>query len=154
MPDQPTGHIADGLHILPLRIFYEDTDMSGVVYHANYLRYMERGRSDFLRMIGVSHTELLARPDPISWALIHIDVRFVKPARIEDAIEVHTRYAALRGARLHIDQEVVRGGEVLVRARVTAACVRPDGRAARMPRDMLAKLAPYLGSAEAARARP
>ena len=129
----PSGFFRDGIHILPVRIYYEDTDFSGVVYHANYLRYMERGRSDCLRLIGVSHRQLMSDRKPVAWTIVHMEIDFLKPALIEDALEVHTAYTKFSGARLFASQEIKRGDEDLVRATLEAACVTQEGRATRIP---------------------
>src|SRR3954451_12506655 len=92
------GWLVGREHQLPVRIYYEDTDFSGVVYHANYLRYFERGRSDFLRLAGISHTDLGALPEPLVFAVARIDIRYYRPARIDDLIRVVTQPATVRAA--------------------------------------------------------
>jgi len=139
------GRLVGGGHVLPIRIYFEDTDFSGVVYHANYLRFMERGRSDMLRLLGVNHDELDegALGERLAFAVRHIDVEFLRPARIDDLIEVETRAAETAGARLVLDQVVRRGADVLVKAKVTIVMINADGRARRLPsavRDTLAAL--------------
>ncbi len=131
-----SGWFDQGVHILPVRIYYEDTDVSGVVYHANYLRYMERGRSDYLRLVGVHHNELMSGDAAVSWAIRHLDIDFLKPARIDDSLEVHTSYTKLTGARLFARQIVKRADEDLVRADLEAVCVSLEGRATRIPRSV------------------
>ncbi len=136
----PSGYLRHGIHILPVRIYYEDTDFTGVVYHANYLRFMERGRSDYLRLIGISHRSLMADQNPEAWTIVHMEIDFLKPASIEDALEVHTAYTRFSGARLFVSQQIKRGDDDLVRATLEAACVTLDGRATRIPtaaRDVL-----------------
>lgn len=140
----PSGYFRDRIHILPVRIYYEDTDLSGVVYHANYLRYMERGRSDYLRLIGVSHRSLMADQNPVTWTIVHMEIDFLKPALIEDALEVHTAYVRLSGARLFACQQIKRGDEDLVRAKLEAACVTLEGRATRIPIEVRNALDSYL----------
>src|SRR5256885_3013805 len=97
---QGTGRFEGKTYILPIRIYYEDTDLSGIVYHANYLRYMERGRSEFFRSVGIVKLAQLEGPDPTAWTLRRIELEYLKPARLDDVIEVHTRATALTGARL------------------------------------------------------
>lgn len=94
VPDHaPTAGWFEGReHRLPVRIYYEDTDFTGVVYHANYVRYFERGRSDFLRLAGVSHSDLLERDDPAAFVVTRLEIDFKKAARIDDALTVHTTY--------------------------------------------------------------
>ena len=138
------GFFRDGIHILPIRIYFEDTDFSGVVYHANYLRYFERGRSDCLRAIGVPHNELLDSETPVVWTIRRMELDFIKPARIDDALEVHTAYTKMSGARLNADQVVRRDGEDLVRAHLEAACITPEGKATRIPKPAMEKIRKHI----------
>lgn len=145
MTDQPSAGRFEGReHLLPVRVYYEDTDFTGLVYHANYVRYFERGRSDFLRMIGLGHAGLLAARPPMAFALSRLDLTYLKPARIDDALVVRTAYDAVRGARLLISQVVERAGEVLCRADVTAVCIDLDGRPKRPPKSLVEAVAPWL----------
>ena len=127
-----------------MRVYYEDTDFTGVVYHANYLRYFERGRSDFLRAIGVGHAELLADAEPTAFAVSRIDLRYLRAARIDDALLVRTHYRDVRGPRLLIEQTILRGDEAVCVASVEAVCIRPDGRAKRPPRALVERIRPWL----------
>jgi acyl-CoA thioester hydrolase len=131
-------------HQLPVRVYYEDTDFTGVVYHANYARYFERGRSDFLRLAGVHHNELAARDDPSAFVVTRLAMDFVKAARIDDALLVKTRYDTVRGPRLYIRQTIVRGDRLIARAEVEAACITLDGRARKPARDLVEILKPLL----------
>jgi acyl-CoA thioester hydrolase len=143
----PSAGWLDGReHVLPVRIYYEDTDFTGVVYHANYLRYFERGRSDFLRLAGVSHADLLARDDPAAFTVVRMTVDFKRPARIDDALHVRTTYDAARGPRLFISQRIVRGDELITTAAVEAACIDLSGRARKPPAGLIAALAPLFGT--------
>ena len=145
MSDDPyAGRFEGGEHLLPVRVYYEDTDASGIVYHANYLRYCERGRTDFLRLAGVSHTELRARAEPIVFVVRGVSLKFLRPAKVDDALLVRTRYGRLERARIHIDQQVERDGEVLCRAEVEVVCIHLDGRPARPPADMVDKLRRHI----------
>lgn len=142
---EPTAGILDGkTHLLPVRVYYEDTDFTGVVYHANYLRYFERGRSDFLRLAGVNHTDLLSREDPSAFAVTQITVAFKRAARVDDALVVRTQYQTVKGVRLLIGQAVVRGAELIATAQVEAVCITPDGRPRRPPADLVARLKPLF----------
>jgi acyl-CoA thioester hydrolase len=142
---EPTAGVLEGkTHLLPVRVYYEDTDFTGVVYHANYLRYFERGRSDFLRLAGVSHTELARGDDPTAFAVTQMTLGFRRAARVDDALVVRTEYQAIRGARLIIAQEIRRGGEVIAKAQVEAVCITPDGRAKRPPAELSARLKPLF----------
>ncbi|AWI91359.1 tol-pal system-associated acyl-CoA thioesterase [Methylobacterium sp. DM1] len=142
--DPTTG--ADA-HRLPLRIYYEDTDFSGFVYHASYLRFMERGRTELLRGLAGDQSDLHADGTGLVFVVRKMTLDFLKPACMDDLIEVHTRSSELRGASMHLAQEVRRGEDVLVRAEVVVACVR-NGRAIRLP-DALRRALTPPGSASA-----
>jgi len=131
-------------HQLPVRIYYEDTDFTGVVYHANYLRYFERGRSDFFRLVGVSHSALLDRPDPAAFTIVRMTVDFKRAARIDDALLVRTTYDAVKGPRLFISQRITRGEELVAAAHVEAACIDLKGRARKPPAGLAEALAPLF----------
>jgi acyl-CoA thioester hydrolase len=142
---QPSmGWLEGREHVLPVRIYYEDTDFTGVVYHANYLRYFERGRSDFLRLAGVSHQALLETPDPAAFTVTRIAVEFKAAARIDDALAVRTTYDAVRGPRLMISQRILRGRDLIATADVEAACIGLDGRARRPPPGLVVALKPLF----------
>ena len=124
---------------LPIRIYYEDTDFSGVVYHAAYLKFFERGRTESLRHFGVTHTELLTRDEPLAFAIRKMTTEWISPARIDDLIEVRTSFAAVKGARMLIDQEIWREEILIARAEVEAVCMSLAGRPRRLPIDVTAK---------------
>ncbi|QTN21075.1 tol-pal system-associated acyl-CoA thioesterase [Brevundimonas sp. AJA228-03] len=131
---------------MPVRVYYEDTDFTGVVYHANYVRYFERGRSDFLRALGIGHAQLLEGEAPMAFVIAEMRLQFVKPARIDDAMVVRTTYDAVKGPRLMISQAVERDGEALCRAEVTAVCIHLDGRPRRPTKALVEAVAPWLAS--------
>jgi acyl-CoA thioester hydrolase len=141
------GFFRGSEHILPVRVYYEDTDFSGVVYHGAYVRFMERGRSDFLRLIGISHRDLLALDEPIAFTIQRLEIDFYKPARIDDALEVRTAYTRATGARIEARQDIWRGGEQLTTGRVHAACINLEGRARRLPPSVRAALASRITDA-------
>ena len=138
------GEVVGREHRLAVRIYYEDTDFTGLVYHANYLRYLERGRSDFLRLAGVSHRDLLGREDPSAFVVTRMEIDWKAPARIDDALLVRTTYDVARGPRLHISQRITRGDEVLVEAKIFTACITPAGRPRKPPGGLHDLLKPYL----------
>lgn len=141
----PTAGRFDGrVHILPVRIYYEDTDFTGLVYHANYLRYCERGRSDFLRLAGVHHSVMLEGPEPLGFAVNKITLQFQKAARIDDALAVKSTFDAIRGPRMFISQAVEREGTLLVRAAVEVCCISLTGKPRRPPAALLDALKPFL----------
>jgi acyl-CoA thioester hydrolase len=144
-PDAPSAGRFDGrLHRLPVRVYYEDTDFTGVVYHANYLRFFERGRSDFVRQIGVSHTDLLTEAKPTAFSVVQITVKYRRAARVDDALTVTTSFDTVQGARLMIAQTIARGAEEVAAAAVEACCIDMQGRAIRPPASLLQRLKPYL----------
>lgn len=148
MTDQPTVGRFDGrAHLLPVRVYYEDTDFTGVVYHANYVRYFERGRSDFLRTIGIGHSQLLEGEAPMAFVIAEMKLHFVKPARIDDALIVRTTYDAVKGPRLMISQVIERDGQALCRADVVAVCIHLDGRPRRPTKALVEAVDPWLVSA-------
>jgi len=149
--DPGAGFIAGREHRLPLRIYYEDTDFSGVVYHANYVRYLERGRSEFIRAVGASHSSLMAAKMPVTFMVSALDLRFVRPARIDDRLEIRTTVELARGARIACRQRIVRSGETILEADVENVCVSLDGRPRRVPAEVLQRMAAYLPGAAPAR---
>jgi len=141
--DPSAGRFCGREHILPLRIYYEDTDLSGAVYHANYVRYLERGRSEFIRAIWASHTDMLQGPQPFTFMVSRLDLRFVRPARIDDRLEVRTFTEFTRGARMASRQLVTRAGQLILEAHVEDVCVSLDGRPRRLPKLMCERIAAY-----------
>jgi acyl-CoA thioester hydrolase len=133
MTDAPTaGRFIGRDHHLPIRIYFEDTDFSGFVYHANYLRYMERARSDMLRCAGIGQLEAFAGGEGV-YAVAELSVKYVKPARFDDALLIVSTVEQLRAATVVIHQRVMRGDELLTKAEVLAAFLSPEGRPRRQP---------------------
>lgn len=128
-----------GEHVLDVRVYYEDTDAGGIVYHANYLRFMERGRTAMMRRLGYRHTEL-AETAGVSFAVRRATIDFVAPARLDDALEVITRITDIRGASFAVAQSVRRDGRDLARADLKLALLNPEGRPARAPTALRAAL--------------
>ena len=127
-----SGRLVDGVHVLPLRIYYEDTDAAGIVYYANWLRFLERGRTEMLRLLGQQHSALREERG-INWVVRRCTIDYLKPARLDETIEVVTRCRAPRGASLDMLQEAWRGEELLVRANLLVACMAAGGRPTRLP---------------------
>ena len=142
MSDPSAGWLEGREHVLPVRIYYEDTDFTGVVYHANYLRYFERGRSDFFRLVGVSHTELAAQDTAFTVTRMEIDYR--RAARVDDALLVRTTYDRVKGPRLFVGQRIVRGQDLIAEAKVEAAVIDLSGRAKRPPSSLVQAVTPLL----------
>ena len=118
-------------HELVQRVYFEDTDFSGFVYHARYLHFLERGRSDYLRLLGVHHAELAA--EGLVFAVRRMRIDFLQPARIDDVLTIETRPGALGGARLALNQAISRAGERLVEAEIIAVLLNREGRPRRLP---------------------
>ena len=128
------GRIEGNHHILPIRVYYEDTDFSGAVYHANYLKFCERARSDCLRLLGVHHSELHGTA---SFVVRRMVCDFLKPALIDNLLEVETRFIEFGGARVELIQTVMRASETLFEAQVTVAPVDGQGKPKRLPPEMV-----------------
>lgn len=123
-----------------LRVYYEDTDLAGIVYYANYLRFVERARSEWVRAVGVDQRRLRAEAGLV-FAVRRLEADYLRPAVFDDLLEVTTELVELGGARIVLDQAVWRGEERLFAARVVLVCVGPEGRAARLPAEVRAALA-------------
>jgi acyl-CoA thioester hydrolase len=147
------GHIRHGRHEMAVRVYYEDTDFTGIVYHASYLRFMERGRTNYLRLIGADHRSLFEateREAPgFAFVVRSMAIEFLKPARMDDILAVTTEPEQVKGASLTLRQKVMRQGEVLVEAHVRVAFVS-GGRARPIPKPLRAAMqAEYVrGSAQ------
>ncbi len=139
MIDALDGTIQNGRHTMAVRVYYEDTDFTGIVYHANYLRFMERGRSNYLRLLGADQRGLFeeaAQEAPgFAFVVRSMQIEFLKSARMDEVLEVITEYAEIKGASIMLKQDVRRGGDLLVTALVRVAFVS-DGRARPIPRPL------------------
>jgi acyl-CoA thioester hydrolase len=130
-------------HALSVRVYYEDTDLAGIVYYANYLKFIERGRSEWVRALGVDQAALKTA-EGIVFAVRRVEADYLRPARFDDDLTVTTKLRELGGARIVVEQEVLRGAERLFQAIVTLVCLSDGGHAVRMPPDLRAKLQPQL----------
>jgi acyl-CoA thioester hydrolase len=128
-----SGRVEGKVHRLPIRVYYEDTDFSGAVYHANYLKFCERARSDCLRLLGIHHSEMHGTA---SFVVRRMVCDFLKPALIDNLLEVETRFVEFAGARMELIQTVMRANEKLFEAQVTVALVDGQGRPKRLPPEM------------------
>jgi len=144
MTDWPdlAGQLTDGGHVLPVRVYYEDTDFTGVVYHGAYVKFFERGRSDFLRLCGIHHKDLQdgVHGQGLAFAVRRMNVEFERPARVDDILEVHTELKDQKGARIELRQTILRDGTSLVSADVTVAVITLEGRPARLPKELAVRL--------------
>lgn len=123
-------------HTYPIRVYYEDTDMGGVVYHANYLRYIERARSDWVRNLGNDQNAM--RDEGIVWVVRRVEAEYLAPARFDDELTVETEVTEISGVRLTMAQLVRRGETEIFRASVTAVCINKAGKPIRLPAEIRA----------------
>jgi acyl-CoA thioester hydrolase len=136
------GRIEGDVHVLPIRVYFEDTDFAGLVYHANFLKFIERGRTDFIRLLGIHHQGLANPEEGESQVFVvrRIEIDYMKPGRLDDLLEVVTRCTEIGGASLTLIQEVRRDNTVLARAKVVVVLVSDAGkpqRIGRLIRDVL-----------------
>lgn len=143
MSTLPAPFDEHGQHWLKLRVYYEDTDFTGMVYHANYLRFFERGRSDFLRDAGVSHQDLLDRPDPAAFTLTRVEVDYKRAAKVDDLLTIRTRSMGIKGVRMFFEQTCLRGDEVIAEGVITAVMIHADGRPRKPIPEMVERLKPF-----------
>jgi acyl-CoA thioester hydrolase len=145
MTDEIAGRIAGGVHTLAVRVYYEDTDFSGAVYHANYLKFCERGRSDCLRLLGIHHNEIGSQEQGgLAFVVRYMDCDFIRPARIDELLTVETRFVEYAGARMIVEQQIRRETELLFDAKVTVALVDRSGRPRRFSEAMRHAFATFV----------
>ena len=143
-PAPPSGLITGPVHRFAVRAYFEDTDLSGVVYHANYLRWFERARSDFVRLLGIDQ-RAASEAGEGAFAVADLTIRYLAPARLDDAVLIETTCAELRAASCRMHQRAFREtGALLTEARLRVGFVAPDGRPRRMPADWRAAFATVL----------
>jgi acyl-CoA thioester hydrolase len=127
------------MHTHPVRVYYEDTDLAGIVYYANYLKFIERGRSEWVASLGIDQMALRADPG-IVFAVRRVEADYLRPARFGDDLTVTTRLQTIGGARIVLEQEVTRGAERLFAAIVTLVCITEAGVAHRVPPEVRARM--------------
>lgn len=142
-----SGRLDGVLHRFPLRVYYEDTDALGIVYYANYLKYFERARTEMLRLAGINQTEMANRYGMV-FAVRDCGIDYRSPARLDDLIEIRSRLLEMAAATVTAGQAIWRGAEELVRLDLRVACLRRDGRPARIPAPLRQALEPYVQSRE------
>jgi acyl-CoA thioester hydrolase len=148
MMDEPAPLPASGLfrgpqHLFPVRVYYEDTDLSGIVYHANYLRWFERARSDMLRLLGIDQRAAVEAGEG-HYAVADLHIRYLAPARLDDALIISSEAAELRSASVRLRQRALRHGNLLAEAAVRVGFISPDGRPRRQPPAWRAAFDPLL----------
>ena len=145
MNKSTSGASAEGIHIYPVRVYYEDTDVAGIVYYANYLKYAERARTEMLRDLGTENARLM-KTEGLAFAVRRCEVDFFKPARLDDLLLVETRLIDIGGASVVADQRVKRDNAELVRMELKLACLSLDGRSARLPVAVKTRLEEFRGN--------
>ena len=145
MNKSTSGASAEGIHIYPVRVYYEDTDAAGIVYYANYLKYAERARTEMLRDLGTENARLM-KTEGLAFAVRRCEVDFFKPARLDDLLSVETRLIDIGGASVVADQRVKRDNAELVRMELKLACLSLDGRSARLPVAVKTRLEEFRGN--------
>ncbi|MGL6212124.1 MAG: tol-pal system-associated acyl-CoA thioesterase [Paracoccaceae bacterium] len=130
-------------HSFALRVYYEDTDLAGIVYYANYLKFIERARSEWVRSLGIDQVQLRAALG-IVFAVRRVEADYLRPARFDDDLQVETRLVSVKGVRITLAQDVLRGEEALFSAEVVLVCLRDNGHSARIPPEVLRLLTPQV----------
>jgi acyl-CoA thioester hydrolase len=152
-PQPPSGLFQGSLHLFPVRVYYEDTDLSGIVYHANYLRWFERARSDMLRLLGIDQRAAVEAGEG-AYAVAELTIRYLAPAKLDDALVIATEAIELRAASVRVRQRALkmdgRDGNLLAEAAVRVGFISPDGRPCRQPSAWRAAFDPLLSPKDAA----
>ena len=145
-PASAAGQVVDGAHILPVRVYFEDTDSANMVYHANYLHFMERARAEVLRLCGVSLSATMAQsgPESMRYAVSRCAIDYLAQARLDDMLDVRTVARGIGAAYLDVSQDIWRGDRPVTKAEVRVVCLGSDGRPRRQPRDLVARLKDLL----------
>jgi len=139
----PSGRIEGSRHLYPVRVFFEDTDLSGIAYHANYLKWCERARSDILRLLGVDQRNAFEAGEGF-YAVSEANIKWRRPARFDDVLTVETRCTQLRSASARMVQRILRGPELLAEIEIVAAFLAPDGRPKRQPAEWRTAFATFI----------
>lgn len=143
MPSPPDGILDGARHLYAVRAYYEDTDLSGIVYHANYLRWFERARSDLLRRLGIDQRAAIEAGEG-AYAVSELALRYLRPARLDDDVLIETRCTELGAASCRMAQRASRGGETLVEATLRVGFITPGGRPRRQPAPWRAAFAAFM----------
>ena len=147
LPNPPDGVLNGDTHLYAVRAYYEDTDLSGIVYHANYLRWFERARSDLLRRLGIDQRAAIEEGGG-AYAVSEINLKYLRPAKLDDDITIHTRCTELKAASCRMHQTAFRGEELLAEAHLRVGFVSPSGRPIRQPAEWRAAFARFTGQTE------
>ena len=147
-PSFPDGVLDGDRHLYAVRAYYEDTDLSGIVYHANYLRWFERARSDLLRRLGIDQRAAI-EGDEGAYAVSEINLKYLRPARLDDDVLIETRCTELKAASCRMHQKAFRGEELLAEAHLRVGFISLEGRPRRQPEEWRAAFARFANTTEA-----
>ena len=144
MTSDISGIIKQKTHFFQIRVFYEDTDFTGIVYHANYLKFAERGRTNFLRLLGVNHSELINSDEPKYFVVYKMNSKFMGTSTIDDILEVRSNFKGIEGVRLKIKQDIYKEEKKLFSAHIEFALLDKNAKPIKFPNDMKLKIKNYL----------
>ena len=144
MTSDLSGIIKQKTHFFQIRVFYEDTDFTGIVYHANYLKFAERGRTNFLRLLGISHSELISSNEPKHFVVYKMNSKFLGTSTIDDILEVKSIFIGIKGVRLKIDQDIYKGEKKVFSANIEFVLLDKNSKPMKFPDDMKLKIKKYL----------
>ena len=139
-----SGIIKKNTHFFQIRVFYEDTDFTGIVYHANYLKFAERGRTNFLRLLGINHAELMNAEEPKYFVVYKMNTKFLGSSTIDDLLEVRSNFIGVEGIRLKINQNIYNDQKKVFFADIEFALLNKDAKPLKFPSDMKLKIKKYL----------
>ena len=145
MTSDLSGIIKQKTHFFQIRVFYEDTDFSGIVYHANYLKFAERGRTNFLRFLGINHSDLINSDEPKYFVVYKMNSKFIGTSTIDDILEVRSNFKGIEGVRLKIDQDIYKEEKKVFSANIEFALLDKSTKPIKFPNDMKLKIKNYLG---------
>ena len=144
MTSDLSGIIKQKTHFFQIRVFYEDTDFSGIVYHANYLKFAERGRTNFLRFLGINHSDLINSDEPKYFVVYKMNSKFIGTSTIDDILEVRSNFKGIEGVRLKIDQDIYKEEKKVFSAKIEFALLDKNAKPIKFPNDMKLKIKNYL----------
>jgi len=144
MTSDISGIIKQKTHFFQIRVFYEDTDFTGIVYHANYLKFAERGRTNFLRLLGVNHSELINSDEPKYFVVYKMNSKFMGASTIDDILEVRSNFISIEGVRLKIKQDIYKEEKKVFSANIEFALLDKNAKPIKFPNDMKLKIKNYL----------
>ncbi len=144
MTSNISGVIEDKTHFFNIRVYYEDTDFTGIVYHANYLKFAERGRTNFLRLIGINHSDLINSEDPRYFVVYSMETKFLGTSTIDNILEVRSIFKGIKGPRLKIDQDIFKDEEKIFSAKIEFAILDNKGKPRRFSEEIITRIKKYL----------